>query len=834
MIKAQIKKSILTILTAILVTTSVFVALPANVANAAVTCPAGFAEIPGKDTCQATDATAKACPKEFPKVISQAPLLQCGKNAINPEASKDIIAKIQVLTGIQKLMNKIIWPVLVLTGGLMDNSLLFGNGMEEQLRNIWIPIRNLVNIFFVILLVGIALYNVLGIGDENSEYAVKSMLPKIVIGIIAVNFSFLAIKVVLDAINILTVSIFALPNQVSEGLDKVIEFDENGDPTSKEHKKIESLCASLSGQGYSEYKTTSDIVRKQEIEKKIYHSVLKKVTGQVGGKTFKEGMTLEELKDFAKQIPPKGTNGVPAKAVIDKQIADGIDGNLCNEQKKLTPTGKEFLRSYNSRNAAFAMALNMGKIVFYNEVNWHGLESIDKLFINALMSMLLYLVYVASFLALFIVLLGRMVVMWLSIAVSPILVLLLGSSGIKEKVGDLGKLVDQFTKNAIAPVLIALSMTIGWIMLKAIQDSNGMSSDSALRVDLTGGIPVVGLNTLQDFTVAVGTIAVVWLGVFSAASGTIAEGATNWMKDNLLKAGKYVGSIPFKHVPFIPMTVNGSDQPITLSQLGYAAKRALDTDAADTAFWDRIAPRQEVTPRTLNSDRVHNVPTLKSALKALSDKGQLNSAETKAELNKLKTNNPALYIKATEDTLIGTHIKNLTDGDDADREKAATALKRVLAGTTAMTAIDKDTPASKPEAAPKPQKYKAIKPKDQIQTQDNTGKEEDNAPLSIPERGRLNKNLSALATKLEKPITLKDVDTLVKDLVVTDVNDTKRALTIKSLTEKLGQPRVDNLIQAYGGEEKLKAALKSGLPQPPAGTPPPAAPAGTTPPPAQP
>jgi len=430
--------------------------------------------------------------------------------------------------------------------------------------------------------------------------------------------------------------------------------------------------------------------------------------------------------------------------------------------------------------------------------------------------------------------LGRMVVMWLSIAVSPILVLLLGSSGIKEKVGDLGKLVDQFTKNAIAPVLIALSMTVGWIMLRAVQDTNGISSDSALSVDPTGGIPVVGLNTLQDFTVAVGTIAVVWLGVFSAASGTIAEGATNWMKENLLKAGKYVGSIPFKHVPFIPMTVNGSDQPITLSQLGYAAKRALDTDAADTAFWDRIAPRQEVTPRTLNSDRVNNVPTLKSALKALSDKGQLNSAETKAELNKLKTNNPALYRKATEDTLIGTHIKNLTDGDDADREKAATALKRVLAGTTAMTAIDKDTPASKPEAAPKPQKYKAIKPKDQIQTQDNTGKEEDNAPLSIPERGRLNKNLSALATKLEKPITLKDVDTLVKDLVVTDVNDTKRALTIKSLTEKLGQPRVDNLIQAYGGEEKLKAALKSGLPQPPAGTPPPAAPAGTTPPPAQP
>ena len=176
----------------------------------------------------------------------------------------------RLIIAIQGFINRFIWPVLVMIGGLLDNSLLFGNGMEERLRAIWVPIRNLVNILFVIILVGIALYNVLGIGDDSDNYSLKAILPKILIGIIAVNFSFLGIKVFLDAINVLTVSIFSLPSQVSVGLDKVLNSE-----NPKDKEVIKKFCenfngyavSSFSASGTTEEKKISRLWRRQLIKK---------------------------------------------------------------------------------------------------------------------------------------------------------------------------------------------------------------------------------------------------------------------------------------------------------------------------------------------------------------------------------------------------------------------------------------------------------------------------------------------------------------------------------------------------------------------------------------
>ena len=39
-----------------------------------------------------------------------------------------------------------LWPVLIMTGSLLDNDLIFGGAMGERLLDIWVQIRNLVNI----------------------------------------------------------------------------------------------------------------------------------------------------------------------------------------------------------------------------------------------------------------------------------------------------------------------------------------------------------------------------------------------------------------------------------------------------------------------------------------------------------------------------------------------------------------------------------------------------------------------------------------------------------------------------------------------------------------
>lgn len=114
-----------------------------------------------------------------------------------------------------------LWPVLLMIGSLLDNDLIFGGEMGERLRDVWVQIRNLVNIAFVIILLIIAVYNILGLGEEGggSTFGFKQAMPKFVLALIAVNFSFLAVKVVLDFTNVLTGAVFALPTTtlVEEG-----------------------------------------------------------------------------------------------------------------------------------------------------------------------------------------------------------------------------------------------------------------------------------------------------------------------------------------------------------------------------------------------------------------------------------------------------------------------------------------------------------------------------------------------------------------------------------------------------------------------------------------
>ncbi|MBI5412897.1 hypothetical protein HZA42_00935 [Candidatus Peregrinibacteria bacterium] len=141
------------------------------------------------------------------------------------KAAKEANDPGSILRSVNEIFNLILrassalfWPVIVMIGSLLDNDLIFGGAMGEKLLAIWVQVRNLVNIAFVLILLAVAVYNVLGIGKdgEGSPLSLKQALPKFVLALVAVNFSFLAVKVVLDFTNVLTGVVFALPTTVSE------------------------------------------------------------------------------------------------------------------------------------------------------------------------------------------------------------------------------------------------------------------------------------------------------------------------------------------------------------------------------------------------------------------------------------------------------------------------------------------------------------------------------------------------------------------------------------------------------------------------------------------
>jgi hypothetical protein len=118
-----------------------------------------------------------------------------------------------------KAFNYLLWPILFLIGGLMDNSLIFGPGVEDRLYLIWSQIRNLINLLFAVILIGIAIYNVLGL-SKDGNYSLKTFLPSMVVTLVLVNFSFFGVRFMLDMANVATTAVFALPNVVEQGLSE--------------------------------------------------------------------------------------------------------------------------------------------------------------------------------------------------------------------------------------------------------------------------------------------------------------------------------------------------------------------------------------------------------------------------------------------------------------------------------------------------------------------------------------------------------------------------------------------------------------------------------------
>lgn len=619
-----------------------------------------------------------------------------------PEGAKTIVNGATFLLWIEKFLNRLLWPLLFLIGGLMDNSLLFEGGMDEQLLAIWRPIRNIVNILFVLGLVGVALYNVLGLGDENSEYSIKTILPKLIVAVIAINFSYLGIRVVLDGIDTLTTGVFSIPGQVVEGLDKIV------DTSTEEGQEVEKrLCTQIQGLSPKNAKTMKEDVLIQQQEKSMYDAVAPKY---LVGSSF--NIRGKAQADIEAAITATGK-----KAEFDQEIAAYEKSMLCSGYH-LTPNGTQYLNRFDSSNAALAMALNMGKIVFYQDLPIEEFKDLEKVAINALFSVLMYIAYAASFIALFVILLARLIVLWLSIALSPVLLLLLvGPAGLKEKIGDLGKISEQFTKMAIAPLIVAISMASGWIMLRAIQGLNGIGQADTLGMGLSNGIPVVGLTTLQDVMVALGTIAVVWIGVFSAASGTIAQGAVEAIKGGVQTAAGWAAKIPLKHMPLVPIKLPGEDhaEPYTVSQVGEALhEMKRQSDREDRKLAEKLFPgSQHSKPEDIS--RARDPQGLYNALKDTTA-SDLTSSEYLQHLKKLKKEQPRILDEL--DARMKNNINRLLNEKTDEKDKPKIAKEIIadaarLAGTAAPAAGSPGA-GTPPTGAPKTPEPTAFTIKDTI------------------------------------------------------------------------------------------------------------------------
>jgi len=384
-------------------------------------------------------------------------------------------------------------------------------------------VRDFVNIMFVLVLLAIAIANI--VGSEHKDFQIKSVLPKIIIGLIAVNFSFLACKVIIDVSNVAASAIFAMPTQTNLLGDTYNNLADNKDFSDR-------FCGLI---------TSSN-------------SAQKKIQTSTGSSSQQLGGPKGQGLDTSGLGLPGEVKGqdfcIPDPAVKQPAQTDPNSITPTITGQKLSDSGRKFFTTFNSRNVALIIAVDMMQVTEIVKVDEKNVGNIKGLTVNTIFAIIFFIIYATAFVALFIVLLLRIAVLWITTCVMPIAVLGMVFEPVNKKVnaGDKG-IRQEFMKAAILPVPISIVLSLGIIMITQVKKiaPNAIYSTNTATV----GAIVSGTSTLQDLIAGLGIAMFIWIAVFEAIGTGRFGTAVNPIKNAVAGFAKSTAKLPL-YVPFIP------------------------------------------------------------------------------------------------------------------------------------------------------------------------------------------------------------------------------------------------------------------------------------------
>lgn len=122
------------------------------------------------------------------------------------------------LAGISMLLALMTYLVTLFLDPAWLNGTIFG--LDIYFKKIWILISNIVYFIFAFLLIWIAFMNIIGKWDE--KYQLKQVLPKFIVGVLIVPFSWFIVQFVLSISAVLTVTALSVPFDTFKDFKTVI------------------------------------------------------------------------------------------------------------------------------------------------------------------------------------------------------------------------------------------------------------------------------------------------------------------------------------------------------------------------------------------------------------------------------------------------------------------------------------------------------------------------------------------------------------------------------------------------------------------------------------
>lgn len=503
----------------------------------------------------------------------------------------------KLLAVVLRAISQLLWPLLMFAGGLLKSDFLYTGAVDIKLTEMWIQVRNLVNILYVILLLAVALYNVLGLGETVDFLEIKKALPKIIIGLLLVNFSYAGVKVVLDVVNVGTVFAFSIPRT-----DPELAIQ-----TANNVKSAESAICSLGDD-------TAAIAKSLENQKAMVEEANKAKQAKLDACE----VTYKNSKNKANDIKQCQNNINNPK--VDPNAKKGFCTENANGKLTLNPEIQKKIADWNIDGALTIIAIKFMRMQDLSGIATQIRDNVTiaNLAINMLFSLIMYIVYGISFIVLIIILFARAAVLWMLIVFSPLIVVnftfpnVIAAAG-----GGAGDLPKKVMSTLLAPIIIGFVLSIGYILLSTMQNINydGVTS-------LISDVPTSNLDTFQDLLIAIGSVVFIWMGIQGATSEAIGGSVAGTIMSAAQGAGQWLAKAPFMYTPIFQIKSPHSTHGDIVS-LGTLAEAI----TIGKSRWDQS--HREGAERVLN-------------LMGMGGKKTLDQATTRAEFKELlKSYTPA-------------------------------------------------------------------------------------------------------------------------------------------------------------------------------------------------
>lgn len=456
-----------------------------------------------------------------------------GDPLVNDE---DLWKIVKVLNGFIVIAATLMWLVtsfisMFLYPGWVNGTLF---GLQDYLREMWILVSNIVYFIFAFVLIAIAFMNI--IWKWEGTWELKQAMPKFIVWVLIVPFSWFLVQFILSISAILTVGVLTLP------------YDSFSDH--------ELFTKALDNTELAGEKICKDIVIS-------FNGDFKGANGE--DNTTEIGSTDQdngEVNEINENIKCKNEDG----EVSIKELLTGEDedGNASSNAAWLQNSVFGIISIY---------SYGILKIHDLDSLTWKDLETVETiadLVFKIVFDILFIAVYLLLMIALLLALFVRGVRLWIYMMLSPVFGLLYFFWKWSEWVGDIWDKfnIKEFIALALVPVYVSAALAFGLVFI--LVASEGIKETNSKEDVLEAGgfsLTIIGAHAsweseksvIAKLIVEIFGVVILWIAVMAALG---ASKTTKSVVEPIAAFGKSVWELAAKaptYAPIIP-TGNGKER----------------------------------------------------------------------------------------------------------------------------------------------------------------------------------------------------------------------------------------------------------------------------------